>query len=38
MILSRIAKMMIVLVVVSVVPTATSAAAEIDYEVEQTQI
>jgi hypothetical protein len=38
MILSRIAKMMLVLVVVSVVPTAASAAAEIDYEVEQTQI
>ncbi len=31
-------KMMLVLVVVSVVPTATSAAAEIDYEVEQTQV
>lgn len=30
--------MMIVLVVVSVLQTATSAAAEIDYEVEQTQI
>jgi hypothetical protein len=38
MILSRIAKMMLILVVVSVVRTAASAAAEIDYEVEQTQI